>query len=239
MAPAGSSFLSSASSSSTLWAARLAWREDKQLALGKTKMIKHLRPAIMLIVLMTALTGLAYPLAMTGAAGFLFPYQANGSLIERDGKIIGSELIGQNFTSDGYFHGRPSATTDTDPNDSTKAVPAPYNASNSGGSNYGPTSKALVERVKDDSGPLAATNPSTKIPVDLVTTSASGLDPDVTPAAALFQIPWVAAARSLPEDQLRRLVEDNTTGRLLGILGEPHVNVLKLNLALDKFAKKS
>ena len=175
-------------------------------------MIKHLRPAIMLIVLMTALTGLAYPLAMTGVAGLLFPYQANGSLIERDGKIIGSELIGQNFTSDGYFHGRPSATTDTDPNDSTKTVPAPYNASNSGGSNYGPTSKALVDRVKGDSDPLAATNPSAKIPVDLVTTSASGLDPDITPAAALFQIPWVAAARGLPEDQLRRLVEDNTTG---------------------------
>jgi potassium-transporting ATPase KdpC subunit len=222
-----------------LWSARLAWLEDKQLALGKTKMIKHLRPAIMLIVLMTALTGLAYPLAMTGLAGRLFPYQANGSLIERDGKIIGSELIGQNFTSDGYFHGRPSATTDTDPNDSTKTVPAPYNASNSGGSNYGPTSKALVDRVKDDADPLASTNRSAKIPVDLVTTSASGLDPDITPAAALFQIPRVAAARSLPEAQLRRLVEDNTTGRLLGVVGEPHVNVLKLNLALDKLAKKS
>ena len=164
-------------------------------------MIKHFRPAITLIVLMTALTGLAYPLAMTGLAGRLFPYQANGSLIERDGKVIGSELIGQNFTSDGYFHGRPSATTDTDPNDSTKTVPAPYNASNSGGSNYGPTSKALVDRVKADSGPLAATNPSAKIPVDLVTTSASGLDPDITPAAALFQIPRVAAARKLPEDR--------------------------------------
>jgi potassium-transporting ATPase KdpC subunit len=222
-----------------LWSARLAWLDDKHLALGKTKMIKHLRPAIMLIVLMTALTGLAYPLAMTGLAGRLFPYQANGSLIERDGKIIGSELIGQNFTSDGYFHGRPSATTDTDPNDSTKTVPAPYNASNSGGSNYGPTSKALVGRVKADSGPLAATNPSAKIPVDLVTTSASGLDPDITPAAALFQIPRVAAARKLPEDELHRLVEDNTTVRLLGILGEPHVNVLKLNLALDKLAKKN
>jgi K+-transporting ATPase ATPase C chain len=222
-----------------LWSARLAWLEDKQLTLRKTKMIKHLRPAIMLTVLMTALTGLAYPLAMTGLAGRLFPYQANGSLIERDGKIIGSELIGQNFTSDGYFHGRPSATTDTDPNDSTKTVPAPYNASNSGGSNYGPTSKALVDRVKADSGPLAATNPSTEIPVDLVTTSASGLDPDITPAAALFQIPRVAAARKLPEDELRRLVEDNTTARLLGVLGEPHVNVLKLNLALDMLAKKS
>jgi potassium-transporting ATPase KdpC subunit len=202
-------------------------------------MIKHLVPAIMLTVLMTLLTGLAYPLAMTGLAGRLFPYQANGSLIERDGKIIGSELIGQNFTGDGYFHGRPSATTDTDPNDSTKTVPAPYNASNSGGSNYGPTLKALVDRVKGDSDLLAATNPSAKVPVDLVTTSASGLDPDITPAAALFQIPWVAKARELPEDQLHGLVEDNTTGRILGILGEPHVNVLKLNLALDALAKKS
>ena len=197
-------------------------------------MIKHLVPAIMLTVLMTLLTGLAYPLAMTGLAGRLFPYQANGSLIERDGKIIGSELIGQNFTGDGYFHGRPSATTDTDPNDSSKTVPAPYNASNSSGSNYGPTSKALVDRVKGDLDLLAATNPSTKVPVDLVTTSASGLDPDMTPAAALFQIPRVAKARKIPEDGLRSLVEANTAGRLLGILGEPHVNVLKLNLALEK-----
>jgi K+-transporting ATPase ATPase C chain len=197
-------------------------------------MIKHIVPAIMLTVLMTLLTGLAYPLAMTGLAGRLFPYQANGSLIERDGKIIGSELIGQNFTGDSYFHGRPSATTDTDPNDSSKTVPAPYNASNSSGSNYGPTSKALVDRVKGDSDLLAATNPSAKVPVDLVTTSASGLDPDITPAAALFQIPRVAKARKIPEDRLHSLVEANTTGRLLGILGEPHVNVLKLNLALEK-----
>jgi potassium-transporting ATPase KdpC subunit len=139
---------------------------------------------------------------------------------------------------DGYFHGRPSATTDTDPNDSTKTVPAPYNASNSSGSNYGPTSKALVDRVKSDSD-LLAMNPSAKVPIDLVTTSASGLDPDIAPAAALFQIPCVARARGLPEDRRRRLVEDNTAGRFLGILGEPHVNVLKLNLALDALAKKS
>jgi len=197
-------------------------------------MIKHLVPAIMLTVLMTVVTGLAYPLAMTGMAGLLFPHQAKGSLIERDGKIIGSELIGQNFAADGYFHGRPSATTDTDPNDPTKTVPAPYNASNSGGSNLGPTSKALVDRVKGDSDLLAATNPSAKVPVDLVTTSASGLDPDITPAAALFQVPRVAKSRSISEDQLRRLVAENTAGRLLGILGEPHVNVLKLNLAIDK-----
>ncbi len=197
-------------------------------------MIKHLLPAIMLTVLMTVVTGLAYPLAMTGIAGLLFPHQAKGSLIERDGKIIGSELIGQNFAADGYFHGRPSATTDTDPNDPTKTVPAPYNASNSGGSNLGPTSKALVDRVKGDSDLLAATNPSAKVPVDLVTTSASGLDPDITPAAALFQVPRVAKSRSISEDQLRRLVAENTAGRSLGILGEPHVNVLKLNLAVDK-----
>jgi potassium-transporting ATPase KdpC subunit len=197
-------------------------------------MIKHLVPAIMLTLLMTVVTGLAYPLAMTGIAGLLFPHQAKGSLIERDGKIIGSELIGQNFATDGYFHGRPSATTDTDPNDPTKTVPAPYNASNSGGSNLGPTSKALVDRVKGDSDLLAATNPSAKVPVDLVTTSASGLDPDMTPAAALFQVPRVAKARKIPEDRLRSFVEANSTGRLLGILGEPHVNVLKLNLALDK-----
>jgi K+-transporting ATPase ATPase C chain len=197
-------------------------------------MIQHLVPAIMLTVLMTLLTGLAYPLAMTGMAGLLFPHQANGSLIERDGRIIGSELIGQNFTGDGYFHGRPSATTDTDPNDSTKTVPAPYNASNSSGSNLGPTSKALVERVKGDSDLLAATNPSAKVPVDLVTTSASGLDPDMTPAAALFQVQRVAKSRSISEDQLRRLIAENTAGRVLGILGEPHVNVLKLNLAIDK-----
>src|SRR6201984_503535 len=197
-------------------------------------MIKHLLPAIMLTVIMTALTGLAYPLAMTGLAGYLFPYQAKGSLIERGGKIIGSELIGQNSTSDRYFHGTPSATTDTDPNDPTKTVPAPYNASNSAGSNLGPTSKALVDRVKSDAEQLAAQNPSAKIPVDLITTSASGLDPDITPAAALFQGPRVATARGVPEDKIRRVVAENTTGRLLGILGEPHVNVLKLNLALDK-----
>lgn len=197
-------------------------------------MIKHLLPAVMLTVLMTALTGLAYPLAITSIAQRIFPHQANGSLIERDGKVIGSELIGQNFTGDGYFHGRPSATTDTDPNDPTKTVPAPYNASNSGGSNLGPTSKALVDRVKEDAKALSEQNPSAPVPVDLVTTSASGLDPDITPAAALFQVPRVAKARKLSEDQLRRLVDDNTTGRLFGVLGEPHVNVLKLNLALDK-----
>ena len=196
-------------------------------------MLKQLRPAITMIVLMTALTGLAYPLAMTGIAGLLFPHQAAGSLVTRDGKVIGSELIGQNFTAAKYFHGRPSATTDTDPNDSTKTVPAPYNADNSGGSNLGPTSKALLDRVKADAARLAQENSSAPVPVDLVTTSASGLDPDITPAAALFQVPRVAKARHLPEDKVRQLVEEHTDGRVLGILGEPHVNVLALNMALD------
>src|SRR5205807_5780724 len=145
--------------------------------------------------LMTILTGLAYPLAMTGIAGLVFPRQSAGSLIERDGKVVGSELIGQNFTAEKYFHGRPSATTDTDPNDPTKTVPAPYNAANSGGSNLGPTSQALIDRVKDDAEKLKAENPSEPIPVDHVTTSASGLDPDITPAAADFQVPRVAKAR--------------------------------------------
>jgi K+-transporting ATPase ATPase C chain len=196
-------------------------------------MIKQIRPAIVMLVLLTALTGLAYPLAMTGVAQLVFPSQANGSLISRDGHVIGSALIGQNFTGEKYFHGRPSATTDTDPNDATKTIAAPYNAQNSGGSNLAPTSKALVDRVKGDADKLAAQNPGTPIPVDLVTTSASGLDPDISPAGALFQVPRVAKARNLPQDQVRALVEANTTGRLLGLIGEPVVNVLKLNLALD------
>ena len=168
--------------------------------------MQHIRPAIVMIVAMTVITGLVYPLLMTGIAQAVFPHQANGSLIEKDGKVIGSALIGQNFTGDKYFHGRPSATTDTDPNDATKTVPAPYNAANSAGSNLGPTSKALVDRVKDDAAKLAAENPDTPIPVDLVTTSASGLDPDITPAGALFQVPRVAKARGLPEDKVRQLV---------------------------------
>jgi len=196
-------------------------------------MLREIRPAIVMIVLLTVITGLLYPLAMTGIAQAVFPHQANGSLIEKDGKVIGSALIGQEFTSDKYFHGRPSATTEPDPKDPTKTVPTPYAADNSAGSNLGPTSKALVDRVKDDAAKLAAENPNTPIPVDLVTTSASGLDPDITPAAAFFQVPRVAKARKLPEDAVRQLVQDQITGRLLGIIGEPHVNVLKLNLALD------
>jgi len=195
--------------------------------------MKHIRPAIVMIVAMTLITGLVYPLLMTGIAQTVFPYQANGSLITKDGKVIGSALIGQNFASEKYFHGRPSATTEPDPKDPTKTVPTPYAADNSVGSNLGPTSKALVDRVKGDAEALAKENPNTPIPSDLVTTSASGLDPDITPAGALFQVPRVAKARSLPEDQVRQLVESHITGRLLGIIGEPHVNVLELNLALD------
>jgi K+-transporting ATPase ATPase C chain len=187
-----------------------------------------------MIIVMSVITGLIYPLGMTGIAQLVFPHQANGSLIEKDGKVIGSELIGQNFTDDKYFHGRPSATTDTDPNDPTKTVPAPYNAGNSGGSNLGPTSQPLIDRVKGDAEKLKAENPSAPIPVDLVTTSASGLDPDITPAAAEFQVPHVAKARSLPEDKVRALVADTTQDRFLGILGEKRVNVLALNLALDQ-----
>jgi K+-transporting ATPase ATPase C chain len=200
-------------------------------------MLQHIRPAVVIIVGMTVITGLAYPLGMTGISQVLFPHQANGSLIERDGKVIGSSSIGQNFTSENYFHGRPSATTDTDPNDPAKTVPAPYNAANSSGSNLGPTSKALVDRVKADTAKLEAENPGIPVPADLVTTSASGLDPDITPAGALFQVPRVAKARGLSPVVVRQLVEDHTEGRLLGVIGEPHVNVLQLNLALDAFSK--
>lgn len=193
-------------------------------------------PAVMMTLLMTLLTGIAYPLGMTFLAGHLFPYQANGSLIERDGKIIGSELIGQNFVTARYFHGRPSATTAPDPEDSTKTVPQPYNAGASSGSNLGPTSKALVDRVSADAQALSADHPGTAVPIDFVTSSASGLDPDITPATALFQIPRVANARKMPESRLRKLVEDNIEDRFLGILGERHVNVVKLNLALDRLS---
>jgi K+-transporting ATPase ATPase C chain len=197
-------------------------------------MVREIRPAIVVLLALTLITGLAYPLAMTGIAQAIFPNQAQGSLIARDGTVVGSALIGQQFTSDKYFHGRPSATTAPDPNDSTKTVPAPYNAANSGGSNLGPSNKALIDRVQSDMEALKKENPSMPVPADLVTTSASGLDPDISPEAALFQVPRVAKARNLPEDRVRQLVTDNTQGRLLGLLGEPRVNVLQLNLALDK-----
>jgi K+-transporting ATPase ATPase C chain len=201
-------------------------------------MLKEIRPAIIILVVLTLITGLVYPLAMTGIAGIIFPNQAQGSIIERDGKVVGSALIGQEFTSDQYFHGRPSATTAPDPKDSTKTVPAPYNAANSGGSNLGPTSKALIDRVKEDVEKLKAENPSMPVPIDLVTTTASGLDPDISPDGALFQVPRVAKARNLPEDVVRKLVDDHVEGRLVGLLGEPRVNVLALNLALDRAAPK-
>ena len=198
-------------------------------------MLNQIRPAIVMIVLLTLITGILYPLAMTGIGQAVFPTQANGSLIEKDGKVIGSSLIGQNFASDKYFHGRPSATTDTDPNDSTKTISSPYNADNSSGSNLGPTSKALIDRMKGDVDTLKKDSDK-PIPVDLVTTSASGLDPDITPAAAEFQIDRVAKARGLSAETLRALVQQNTEGRTLGVLGELRVNVLKLNLALDAAA---
>src|SRR5246500_4945907 len=200
-------------------------------------MLKEIRPSILILVVLTLITGLAYPLAMTAIAGVIFPKQAQGSLVEKDGKVVGSALIGQEFKDDKYFHGRPSATTAPDPADSTKTVSAPYNAANSGGSNLGPTSKALNDRIKEDVEKLKAENPSMPVPVDLVTTSASGLDPDISPEAARFQVPRVAKARSLPEDKVRQLVTDNTQGRLGGLLGEPRVNVLALNLALDATSK--
>lgn len=200
-------------------------------------MLKELRPAIVLVVAMTLITGLAYPLAMTGLARVVFPNQSQGSLIVLDGKVVGSALIGQSFSADRYFRGRPSATTEPDPKDPSKSVEAPYNAANSMGSNLGPTSKALIERVKGDVQKLKAENGSESVPIDLVTTTASGLDPHISPEAALFQVPRVAKARNLPEDRVRELVNQQTEGRLLGFLGEPRVNVLALNLALDRMAR--
>jgi K+-transporting ATPase ATPase C chain len=200
-------------------------------------MLKEIRPALVILVGLTLLTGLAYPLTMTGIAGALFPKQAQGSLIEQDGKVIGSSLIGQEFKEDKYFQGRPSVTTAADPNDATKSVPAPYNAANSSGSNMGPTSKALSDRMTEGVAKLKAENPSMPVPVDLVTSTASGLDPHISPEGALFQVPRVAKARNLPEDSVRKLVNDNVEGRFAGLLGEPRVNVLALNLALDRTTK--
>ncbi len=199
-------------------------------------MLKEIRPAIVLIVALTVITGLIYPLVMTGVSVVLFPAQSAGSLIEQNGKVVGSALIGQEFTSEKYFHSRPSATTAPDPKDSSKTIAAPYNAANSGGSNLGPTSKALIDRVEADVQKLKAQNPAAAVPTDLVTTSASGLDPDISPEAAYFQVPRVAKARNLAEDRLRQLVSDHIEGRFLGLLGEPRVNVLLLNLALDQLS---
>ena len=201
-------------------------------------MLREIRPAIVFVIALTLITGVVYPFAITGIAQVVFPYKAQGSLVERDGKVVGSALIGQEFTSDAYFHGRPSATTAPDPNDSTKTVPAPYNAANSGGSNLGPTSKSLIERIQGDIEKLKQENPSAQVPVDLVTTSGSGLDPHISPEAALFQVPRVAKARDLPENRLRQLVAENTSDRFVGLLGEPRVNVLELNLALDRVAAR-
>jgi K+-transporting ATPase ATPase C chain len=199
-------------------------------------MLREIRPALVLIIALTLITGLIYPLFMTGIANVIFPYQAQGSLIEKDGTVIGSELIGQVFADDKYFHGRPSATNTPDPRDPTKNVDAPYNAANSGGSNLGPTNKALIDRVKGDVDKLKAENPSAPVPIDLVTTSGSGLDPHISSEAAFFQVPRVAKARGVTEDRLRQLVADHVEGRLLGLIGEPRVNVLMLNIALDRIA---
>lgn len=197
-------------------------------------MVKEIRPALVSLAALTLLTGLVYPLAMTGVAQLLLPAKANGSLIESGGKVIGSALIGQAFTDAKYFHGRPSATTAPDPQDASKTVPAPYNAANSMGANLGPSSAALKERLTADVAAAKQDNPSAAVPVDLVTSSASGLDPDISPEAALFQLPRIAKARGVDEARLRALVESRIEPRDLGLLGEVRVNVLKLNLALDK-----
>ena len=199
-------------------------------------MLTQVRPALVLLIALTVITGLIYPLVMTPIAGFLFPFQAHGSLITgSSGKVIGSALIGQNFATDKYFHGRPSATTGTDA--SGNSVAQPYNAVNSMGSNLGPTSKTLSDRVTASYTALKAENPNMPVPIDLVTTSGSGLDPDISPEAALFQVSAVAKARNLTEQQVTDLVQKHVEGRVLGFIGEPHVNVLSLNLALDQLGK--
>lgn len=186
--------------------------------------MQHIRPALVLLLLMTLLTGLAYPLSITALAKILFPHQAGGSLVVKDGKVIGSELVGQQFTSAGYFHGRPSAAGNG------------YDAANSSGSNLAPTAKKLKDRIAADAAKLRAENSGKPVPDDLVTASASGLDPDISPAGALFQVPRVARARGLSQVQVAALVQSHIENRLFGVIGEPHVNVLRLNLALDAYA---
>lgn len=197
-------------------------------------MLSQIRPAIVMIVLFTALTGLAYPLAITGIAQLAFSDQANGSLVEHGGKVVGSRLVGQNFASERYFHGRPSATSAPDPNDSNKTVDAPYNAANSSGSNLGPTSQKLVDRVNAAIEAEFAAGRVDQVAADAVTTSASGLDPHISPQFALAQVQAVASARNLPEARVRALVEKQIELRFAGLIGEPRVNVLLLNLALDE-----
>ena len=191
--------------------------------------MNHLRPAIVLIVFFTLLTGFVLPTALTEAAMAVLPGPAGGSLVMRDGKVVGSTLIGQLFAADKYFQGRPSATTDTDPADDTKQVPAPYNGGSSNASNAGPTSKTLIDRVTGD---VVKAGPA-PVPGDSVTTSASGLDPHISPENAARQVARVAQARQVPEDKIRTLLAQHIEGRLLGLIGEPRVNVLELNLALD------
>jgi K+-transporting ATPase ATPase C chain len=199
-------------------------------------MLKEVRPAILMLVALALITGLVYPLVVTGLAETFFPTQANGSVVFQDGKVIGSALICQSFTTDKYFHGRPFATTTPDPKDPAKTVEAPYNAASSSGSNLGPTSKVLAERIKGDVDKLKQENRSAAVPIDLVTTSGSGLDPDISPEAALFQVPRVAKARNLPEERVRALIQERIEGRMFGLLGEPRVHVLELNITLDKLA---
>jgi K+-transporting ATPase ATPase C chain len=199
-------------------------------------MSKEIRPAIVLLLALALITGLFYPLAITGVARVLFPWRAQGSLVEQGGKVIGSTLIGQAFTSNRYFHGRPSATVAPDPNDTSKSVDKPYNAAGSGGSNLGPTNRVLIERVKSDVERLRQQNGASEVPIDMVTTSGSGLDPHISPDAARFQVPRIAKARGMPEDRLRQLVDQYVESRFLGIFGEPRVNVLALNMALDRAA---